>query len=74
MSRLTDYLAKPQSVLADVVISVAVGAAAYVAFGLFLGWLPFSDALAPATAGVVGALVYKRARDNLTKQPPKFPE
>ena len=74
MSKLTAYLAKPQSVLADVVVSVAVGAAAYVAFSAFLGWLPFASALAPATAGVVGALVYKRARDNLTKQPPKFPE
>lgn len=74
MSKLTDYLKKPQSVLADVVISIAVGAAAYVAFAAFLGCLPFADALAPATGGVVGALVYKRARNNLTKQPPKFPE
>lgn len=74
MSKFSEYLKKPQSVLADSVIAVCVGAAAYVGFTTFLGWLPLADVLGPALGGVVGATVYMRARDNLNKPPPSFPE
>jgi len=74
MSRFTEYLKKPQSITMDAIVAVCVGAVAYVAFTTFLGWLPFADVAGPAVGGVAGAITYMRARDNLTKTPPTFPE
>lgn len=74
MSKFSEYLRKPQSITMDAIVAVCVGAVAYVAFGTFLGWLPFAGVVGPAVGGVAGAITYMRARDNLTKQPPKFPE
>lgn len=74
MSKLTEYLKKPASVTMDAVVAVGIGATAYLAFTALLGWLPFASLVGPALGGVVGAMTYSRARDNLTKQPPKFPE
>ena len=74
MSKFTEYLKKPQSITMDAVVAVCVGAVAFVGFTTFLGWLPFAGVVGPAVGGVVGAMTYTRARDNLTKTPPKFPE
>jgi|AntDeeMinimDraft_5_1070356.scaffolds.fasta_scaffold56853_2 hypothetical protein len=74
MSKFSEYLKKPQSVTMDAVIAVCVGGAAYLIFSTFLGWLPLSDIIGPAVGGVVGAMTYTRARDNLLKPPPTFPE
>lgn len=72
MSTFSDYLKKPQSVMADAFVAVCVGAVVSFAFGLFLGFLPFSGFLTGAVGGVAGAMTYLRARDNLNKQPPTF--
>lgn len=66
MSKLTTYLDRSASVTADVVVSVACGAVAYIVLGLVAGI--FGDlgrAVQAAGAGVVGAAVYMRARNNL---------
>jgi len=74
VSKFTEYLKKPQSVAMDAFIAVCVGGAAYLLFTTFLGWLPLADIIGPAVGGVVGAMTYTRARDNLNKSPPHFPE
>lgn len=72
MSTFSDYLKKPQSVAMDAVVAICTGAVASFLFSMFLGFLPFAGFLTGAVGGVVGAMTYMRARDNLNKQPPKF--
>lgn len=72
MSTFIDFLKKPQSVLMDAVVAICVGAVAAFVFNLFLGFLPFAVFLTGAMGGVVGAMIYMRARDNLRKNPPQF--
>lgn len=72
MSTFSEYLRKPQSVIMDAVVSICVGAVAAFVFSIFLGFLPYAGFLTGAVGGVVGAMTYMRARDNLNKQPPKF--
>ena len=74
MSTFSEFLKKPQSVTADALVAVCVGAVASFAFGLFLGFLPFAPLLSGAVGGVAGAITYMRARNNLLKSPPTFLE
>lgn len=74
MSKLTDYLKKPMSETTDMVVASIVGAAAWVLFQVAPNILPFQGGLETGLAGVIGAMFYVRARNNLTKAPPKFPE
>lgn len=72
MSRLTNYLDKPASVVADAAISIGIGVVAFLLIGLVKGILPFGDAIQAAGAGVVAAMVYLRARTNLLDPSPAF--
>lgn len=65
MSKLTKYLDRSASVTADVAVAISCGVVAYVLIGLIKGILPFGDAIQAAGAGVAGAAVYLRARQNL---------
>jgi hypothetical protein len=64
MSKLTQYLDKPASIVMDAAISVGIGVVAYVLIGIVKPLLPFGDAVQVAGAAVVGAMVYMRARTN----------
>lgn len=65
MSKVTKYLDRTASVAADAAVSIACGVVAFVVFGLFKEAIPLGDAVQAAGAGVVGAAVYLRARQNL---------
>jgi hypothetical protein len=66
MSKLTEFLRKPYSVTVDAIVSAIVGGAAYLAFQIVPNILPFQGALEVGLAGVIAAMFYMRARDNLT--------
>lgn len=71
MSKLTQYLDRPASVTADVVISIACGVVAYIVLGLITGFFgDLGGAVQTAGAGVTGAAVYIRARNNLLDNAP----
>lgn len=74
MSWMTKYLDKPASVLSDAAVATAVGAAGMVVYPALLPVIPlvggFAPLIAAPLAGVTGAAVYLRARQNLNKPPP----
>lgn len=74
MSKLTDYLRKPMSETTDMLVASIVGGAAWVLFQAVPNILPFQAGLETGLAGVIAAVFYVRARNNLTKSPPAFPE
>ncbi|MEM8564581.1 MAG: hypothetical protein AAGF57_20235 [Pseudomonadota bacterium] len=74
MSKLTLYLKKPMSETTDMVVASVVGAAAWALFQIVPNLLPFQAGLETGAAGVIAAMFYIRARNNLTKAPPAFPE
>ena len=74
MSKLTNYLKKPMSETTDMVVASIVGGAAWVVFQIVPNVLPFQAGLETGFAGVIAAVFYVRARNNLTKAPPSFPE
>lgn len=74
MSRLTEYLRKPMSETTDIIVSAVVGGAAWVVFQIVPNILPFQEGLEAGLAGAIAAAFYLRARNNLTKSPPSFPE
>lgn len=71
-TELKKIIIKPLSVTTDAVISVGVGVVAFLLIGLIKGILPFGDAMQAAGAGIVGAMVYMRARTNLLDPTPAF--
>ena len=74
MSKLTDYLKKPMSETTDIAVSALVGAAVFIVLKAVPDILPLQDAFEVGLAGSVAAAFYIRARNNLTKAPPQFPE
>lgn len=67
MSEVTKFLNKSYSVTTDAIVSTVVGGVVYVLANLFLGFLPFHEALSAGLGGVAGAMTYIRARKNLEK-------
>jgi F0F1-type ATP synthase assembly protein I len=72
MSKFSDYLKRPASVTTDAVTSVAVGVVAGVILNIFVGAIPFGTVVAYSVGGLVSAMTYMRARDNLNKPKPDF--
>jgi F0F1-type ATP synthase assembly protein I len=72
MSKFSDYLKRPASVTTDAVTSVAVGVVAGVVLNILIGVIPFGTVVSYSVGGLVSAMTYMRARDNLNKPKPNF--
>jgi hypothetical protein len=71
-TEIKKIIVRPASVIADLVLSCFAGVAAYMLLGLFVGLLPFGEAMQAVLAGIFAAMVYMRARTNLLDPTPAF--
>lgn len=74
MSKFTRYLDQPASVTSDVITATLAGAAGIVVLKALFALIPFvsafTDLLAYPGGGILAAMIYIRARKNLTSAPP----